>query len=415
MKLVGRKSRAYQTAKSLLLCQPLVVISTLAAILGGCAIALTTRSPVPAALVDRAVVDDLEHVRFWGDSKPGTYASFTRQRIDVIRRALGPNAQTTTKVLNGLTLSGGGADGAFGAGLLLGWAQAGTRPRFDFVTGISTGAMMAPLAFLGPKYDRQLKEAYTTLDSDDVATPQALAAVLGLSSSLASTKPLEELIAKYMTAEMLMEISREHRKGRVLLIGTTNLEAQRPVLWDIGALAASGHPRALELTRKIILASAAIPGAFPPVAIDVHADGKEYREMHVDGGVTHQVFLYPPGFSPAEVDNAIGWRVQRRVYIIRNARIDPEFKLTEEKLFPIASRSIATLIKMQGKGDLYEMYSIAKRDGIDYNLAYIPETFAAESKSMFDRDYMNALFKKGYELGSQGYSWRKLPPGLQSK
>lgn len=211
---------------------------------------------------------------------------------------------------------------------------------------------------------------------------------------------------------MLAEIAEQHRNGRILMIGTTNLEAQRSVIWDIGAIAASGKSGSLELARKIILASAAIPGAFPPVDIDVTIDGKPYHEMHVDGGVTRQVFLYAPGYSPSEVDKAIGWKVRRRLYIIQNAKIAPEFKHISDKLIPIASRSIYTLIKTQGIGDLYQIHTIAKRDGVDYNLAYIPSDFAVESKSAFDKDYMNALFQRGYELGRKGYAWHKSPPGL---
>lgn len=379
--------------------------------LGSCALDMDARPPVPAALVDRAVVMEGPRIRYWGDSNSGEYAAILQQRIEVARKARGsPAAKRTMDALN---ISGGGADGAFGAGLLVGWSRHGTRPRFDVVTGISTGAMTAPLAFLGPKYDTKLKAAYTTLTTEDVANPQAFAAVIGLASSLASTKPLEELIAKYMTAEMLAEIAEEQKKGRILMIGTTNLEAQRPVIWDITAIAASGRPESLGLVRKIILASAAIPGAFPPVNIDVTIDGKPYHEMHVDGGVTRQVFLYPPGYSPAAIDKALGWKMHRRLFIIRNAKISPEFKHTDEKLIPIASRSISTLIKTQGVGDLYQIHAIAKRDGGDYNLAYIPSDFAIESTSAFDKEYMNALFNRGYDLGRAGYAWHKAPPGFE--
>jgi predicted acylesterase/phospholipase RssA len=218
-----------------------------------------------------------------------------------------------------------------------------------------------------------------------------------------------------MTAEMLAEIAEEHRKGRILMIGTTNLDAQRSVIWDIGAIAASGSPASLSLIRQIILASAAIPGAFPPVEINVTVDGKEFQELHVDGGVTRQVFLYPPGYSPKSIDKAIGWKVKRRLYIIRNTKIDPEFAVTKDQLIPIAARSISTLIKTQGIGDLYQIYTTSKRDGVDYNLAYIPSDFNVVAKSGFDKDYMNALFQRGYELGRAGYDWHKQPPGLDSK
>ena len=388
----------------------------LAAALGtvaGCAADFVPRSAVPLELVNQAKVSELKQVRFWGDSKPGEYKDLTKQRIDAVRKAFGPNVTKISRTANILTLSGGGSDGAYGAGLLVGWTEHGDRPQFDFVTGISTGAMMAPLAFLGSKYDPQLKEAYTTLTTADVATPQVFAAVIGGASSLADTKPLQALVAKYMTAEMLQEIAAEHNKGRILMIGTTNLDAQRSVVWDVGAIAASGDKGALSLIRKIILASAAIPGAFPPVEISVTADGKQYQEMHVDGGVTRQVFLYPPGFSPKDVDKAIGWKLKRRLYIIRNTKIDPEFAVTKDQLLPIASRSIATLIKTQGIGDLYQIHTTAKRDGVDYNLAFIPSEFDVVAKDAFDNQYMNALFQRGYELGRAGYKWHKAPPGLE--
>lgn len=406
---IGAGQSLRSTLRSLLL------ILVAAAAMTGCAAELVERAAVPASLVDQASVAELRNVRYWGDSKPGEYADLTKARIAKLKSVYGSQAFKIAKTVNVLTLSGGGSDGAFGAGLLNGWTAHGDRPQFDFVTGISTGAMMAPLAFLGSKYDPQLKEAYTTLTTDDVVTTQVFAAVIGAADSLADTKPLRALVAKYMTAEMLKEIAAEHKKGRILMIGTTNLDAQRSVIWDIGVIAESGHPDSLELVRKIILASASIPGAFPPVDISVTADGKHYQEMHVDGGVTRQVFLYPPGFSTVDVDKALGWKVKRRVFIIRNAKIDPEFAVTKHQLITIASRSISTLIKTQGIGDLYQIHTTAKRDGVDYNLAYIPGNFSVTSKDAFDKEYMNALYDLGYSLGRAGYAWHKMPPGLDSK
>jgi|JRYD01.1.fsa_nt_gb predicted acylesterase/phospholipase RssA len=390
-----------------------LALSCLATWVAGCAADLVPRVAVPASLVDKASVSEFNQIRYWGDSKPSAYKELAAHRIESIRQAYGDKASKLSGTRDILTLSGGGSDGAFGAGLLIGWTERGDRPHFDYVTGISTGAMMAPLAFLGSKYDPQLKEAYTTLSDDDVASTQIFSAVIGAADSLVDTTPLKGLVAKYMTVEMLREIAEEHRKGRILMIGTTNLDAQRSVVWDIGAIAASGSPDALALIRQIILASAAIPGAFPPVEISVTVDGKLYQEMHVDGGVTRQVFLYPPGYTPKAVDKAIGWKIKRRVYIIRNSKIDPEFAVTKDQLLPIASRSISTLIKTQGIGDLYQIHTTAKRDGVDYNLAYIPSDFDAVAKSGFDKTYMNSLFKRGYELGRAGYPWHKVPPGFE--
>ena len=201
---------------------------------------------------------------------------------------------------NYLAISGGGENGAFGAGLLTGWTEAGTRPEFKLVTGVSTGALTAPYAFLGPAYDKQLNYAYTTITGKDVFKKRGLLAPF-LDDALADYAPLQRMVAKYVTADMLKAIAAEHAKGRMLLIGTTDLDALRPVIWNIGKIAENGGPQALELVRKIIVASAAIPAAFPPMMIDVDVNGKHYQEMQVDGGASRQVFAYPPKLQLAQL------------------------------------------------------------------------------------------------------------------
>jgi hypothetical protein len=306
-----------------------------------------------------------------------------------------------------------GGDGAYGAGVLVGWTASGHRPKFDVVTGISTGALIAPMAFLEPAYDERLKEAFTTVSTADVQQGQNVLAVVGVGDSFSGAGGMEALIARYLTPDMIEEIAAEHRKGRGLLIGTTNLDSQRPIIWDIGAIAESGRPDSINLIRTIIRASASIPGEFPPVKIAVDADGRPYNELHVDGGVTRQVFLFPPGYDPKVVDAAIGWRANRRAYIIRNAKVDPVYHLTQPQLLPIASRSIGTLIKTQGVGDLYRIYTVSQLDKIDYNLTYIPPDFTAQSKSFLDEQYMRQLFDIGYVEGRAGVHWYKKPPGLE--
>ena len=164
------------------------------------------------------------------------------------------------------------------------------------MTGISTGALTAPFAFLGPAYDGKLQEVYTTLSGKDVMQPRGYLAVL-LEDALADNTPLRRTVAKYVDQAMLDAIAAEDAKGRMLLVATTNLDARRPVIWNITKIAASGHPRALELIRDVLVASAAIPGAFPPVMIDVEVNGKKHQEMHVDGGASAQVFVYPPSLN----------------------------------------------------------------------------------------------------------------------
>ncbi len=195
---------------------------------------------------------------------------------------------------NYLAISGGGENGAYGAGLLTGWTALGTRPEFKGVTGVSTGALIAPFAFLGPAYDAQLERFYTTIDRGDVMRSRGLITAL-LRDSLYDSTPLLNLIRGALTPEMVAAIGREYsEKGRLLLVGTTNLDVPVGVLWNIGDIAASGRQDATELIAKILLASASIPGAFPPVMIDIESGGHHFQEMHVDGGTVAQVMLYPP-------------------------------------------------------------------------------------------------------------------------
>jgi predicted acylesterase/phospholipase RssA len=253
---------------------------------------------------------------------------------------------------NFLAISGGGENGAYGAGLLCGWTEAGTRPEFKLVTGISTGALTAPFAFLGPAYDQQLKDVYTTITAKDVLEARGIFAAIW-NDAMADNAPLQNLVAKYVDADLLAAIAAEHRKGRNLLIGTTNLDARRGVVWDIGKIAEYGTPEALELVRKILIASAAIPGAFPPMMFDVEANGTKYQEMHVDGGASAQVFVYPARLHVAEISEAAGVERERHMYIIRNGRLDPDWADTERQTLTIAGRAVSSLIQNQGNGDLY--------------------------------------------------------------
>jgi predicted acylesterase/phospholipase RssA len=231
--------------------------------------------------------------------------------------------------------------------------------------------------------------------------------------ALADTGPLATLIEQHVDERMQQAIAAEYHKGRFLLIGTTNLDAQRPVIWNVGEIAASQSPEALELIRKIMLASASIPGAFPPVYIEVEANGKRYREMHVDGGTTTQVFLYPAALDVRKIESQLGFHRSRSVYVLRNARLTPEWAPTEARLTGIAARSISTLIKTQGIGDLYRIYLGTQRDKIAYHLAFIGDDFSVERKEEFDSAYMQALYEYGFNLAKSGYPWRQGPPGFE--
>ena len=369
---------------------------------------------VPVQDTTRAEIPGVPNARYWVDAdiEPFIRDAFASAKREAAYLA-GTGHQGPLPPVNFLAVSGGGDDGAFGAGLLVGWTETGTRPEFKGVTGVSTGALIAPFAFLGPSEDHTLREVYTTISPKDVLQPRSLLAAL-TSDGMADNHPLFELISRYITPELLARIATEYQeKGRLLLIATTNLDARRPVIWNMGAIASNPDPRALDLFRRIMLASAAIPGAFPPVMIDVEVDGQPHQEMHVDGGAMAQVFLYPPNLF--DIARREGVKIpprERKVYVIRNARLDPQWASVERSTLDIVGRAISSLIQTQGVGDLYQIYLIAQNDGLAYNLAYISADFNAEHKEDFDTAYMRALFDYGYQLGRKGYSWQKAPPGL---
>jgi predicted acylesterase/phospholipase RssA len=374
---------------------------------------MTRRDAVPADVTEGTTVLGMKDVRYWGD---GASIKLVDDAIQAYRReaALYQASGATGDVppAQFLAISGGGENGAYGAGLLVGWTATGTRPSFKLVTGISTGALTAPFAFLGPAYDKQLQEVYTTLSGKDVLQPRGYLAVL-LQDAISDNTPLRRTVAKHVDQAMLEAIAAEDAKGRFLLIATTNLDARRPVIWNITKIAASGHPRALELIRDVLVASAAIPGAFPPVMIDVEVNGKKYQEMHVDGGASAQVFVLPPSMSrSAGQFSRVQRERQRHVYVIRNARLDPDWAQVERATFSILERTITSLIQTQGVGDLYRIYLSAQRDEVDFNLAYIPETFTRQLNEPFETAYMRELFEVGYERAAKGYQWAKVPPGF---
>ena len=395
------KQRCYQGFSLLLVCW---VILTL---LQGCA-APERLSAVPKDEQAAAIVDGMPGIRYW---QQADLAVMEQDDLEAYKReaALAAAAGNPGPLppANFLAISGGGEDGAFGAGLLCGWTAAGTRPEFKLVTGVSTGALTAPFAFLGPKYDDQLKAVYTTTSTKDVLEERGMLAAL-FDDALADNSPLKRTVARYVTADMLKAIAAENAKGRVLLISTTNLDARRPVIWNITKIAASGSPDALELVQKILVASAAVPVAFPPTMIDVVVNGKHYQEMHVDGGVSAQVFVYPPQLKIAQL---AGVTRELRLFLIRDSRLEPDWADTKRQALSIAGRSVSSLIQNQGVGDIYRIYTTAQRDGVEFNLAFIPASFNVPLPEPFDRHYMNELFKVGYDMGRAGYPWAKVPPG----
>lgn len=376
--------------------------------LSGCA-ALRPHSPPPQQVEALVRMPGMPEVRAWGDEFSPV---FQKDLIESLRQEQRSGLFREGETVDILAISGGGGDGAFGAGMLCGWSATGNRPSFKLVTGISTGALTAPFAFLGPAYDDKLKKVYTTISSKDIFKLKSFFGMVQ-TDAIALNDPLAKLTTEYIDEKMLKDIAAEHLKGRRLYIGTTALDAQRPVIWNMGAIAASGRSDALELFRKVMIASAAVPVAFPPVYIPVEAGGNSYDEMHVDGGVTNQVFLYGPMLNLPAGRKILGYDQplrKPRVFVIRNTRIKSNWLAVKPVMRSIAPRSVASLIKAQGVGDIYRIYVITQRDGLDFNLAHIPDELDTNRSDEFNKQVMNVLFDTGYNLARYGYRWQKTPP-----
>jgi patatin-like phospholipase len=390
----------------------LIQLVLLVALVAGCA---GERQPaVPKTSTEQASVLGIPNARFWPDTQQAALAEEAMQALARERAAQGSGSPAgQLPPANFLALSGGSDDGAFGAGLLVGWTATGTRPEFKLVTGISTGALLAPFAFLGPAYDPKLQALFTGIGPDDIFQKRSLLAVV-LDDALADTSPLFRLISRVADDKMLAAIANEYRKGRLLLIGTTDLDVERPVLWNIGAIAASGRPEALQLFRKILLASAAVPGLFPPVLFNVDVNGRTYEELHVDGGAVAQTFLYPHQIGSILNVRQGPLARERHAYIIRNGRLDPEWASVDRRMLKITGRAIATMIHYSGYNDLLRIYNTTRQDGVDYNLAFIGPDFNVPHEEDFDTTYMRALFDYGYRRAVSGYPWSKRPPILEA-
>jgi hypothetical protein len=371
---------------------------------------------VPPDQTERAVIPGIPNSRFWLDSD---LSPFIQSVVQDFNREEEARSRSDTSInplppIYMLGISGGGDDGAFAAGLLAGWSVHGDRPAFKVVTGISAGALIAPFAFLGPKYDDVIRTVATSARREDIFHIRNTLAGL-VSDGMADSKPLARLVAKYVTPELLDEIAREFAKGRVLEIGTTDLDAGRAVTWNMGAIASSHSPGALKLFRSIMIASASIPGAVSPVMIDVEVDGKPYQEMHVDGGVITQVFLYPSRILP-ELAKVTGEPLHREVhaYVIRNGKLDPEWSDTPRRTLSVGGRAISALIQTEGISDVNRIYEMARHDGVDLSLAYIGSDFSEGHHAMFDTAYMKRLFNYAYQASVKGYPWHKVPPSEPS-
>jgi hypothetical protein len=381
--------------------------------LSGCA---SIRNAVPENLTNSAQVMGIPYASraFWGQPNSVITHDYALSLKQDTRDCFSID-NDGNKIYSVLVISSGAENGAFGSGLLKGWTHSGSRPVFKIVTGVSTGAIIAPFAFLGSAYDQKLEEIYTTHSTKNVFRSKIIPL-----NSLVKNWPIARLIDKYYDKQLLQEIAKEYYKGRRLYIGTTNLDAQQMVVWNMGEIASVGNDQALAIFRKIILASVSMPGAFPPVYFQVKANGKIYKEMDMDGGLTKQVFLpyeVLKNFikTAAEIQrgmNSDSSRLRYKLYIIRNTFSDPIWKSVSDNILSIVVRTIDTIIKAQTIGDIYQLYAFAKLGRGDFYLASIPTSYIRHDKEFFDRVEMKRLFDLGFKEASRGYHWRKSPLAL---
>ncbi len=328
------------------------------------------------------------------------------------RAARKPDVPVPRKTI--LVLTGGGSYGAYCAGILVGWSETGTRPTFDVVTGTSTGALIGAFAFLGPEYDSDLRRAYTCLHNEDLYRKRRFPALL-LSESLADSAPLAKLIADSITDERVRAMAAEHRKGRRFYVGTSDLDARRSVIWDIGAMATRDTPGDRELIRNVLLASASIPGFFPPVRIPVEVDGVRHIERHVDGVTSSSMFFAPPWVPPEQRANLpAGWLYGSDVYVLVAGKLYADPAPVKSRSLAIAGQAVSTVLYDQTRSDLHKLFLLSILTGMNYNIASIPEEMQSPTSSTeFHPEEMSPLFEAGVAWAKLDRKWRETPPGYE--
>jgi hypothetical protein len=393
------------------------VLLLLALALAGCG--SLPRNGVPGELMSAATIPGMPDVRApAGLPSPVMERDMAKSFAQESANDFPANAQSIVLYPH-LALSGGGANGAFGAGFLNGWSSTGKRPIFKVVTGVSTGALMAPFAFLGQSRDEALREFYTTTRSRDIFALGAFLSTIGqllFGESIADTSPLIALIERHIDETFLRDIALAHQSGRRLYIGTVDLDSQRLMIWNMGLIATSGHPDALPLFRRVMLASAAIPVVFSPVFFEVEAAGSRYDEMHVDGGVAAQVFYTGGLFSAREVRQKAGRGTAREdIFVIHNGQLAADTATTRRSVPDIARRTFQAAGKSAVIGDLFRIYALALRERSGYHWINIPEGVNLSGEETFDPVVMQELYDIGYAIARAGPPWNILPPGIRDE
>jgi len=359
----------------------------------GCAVLPRQPAPPPGA-EDATLPGFYETVRYVADSQ-ATYRMRSKQVRARLHEAMG------RRPLNMLAVSGGGAGGSFGAGVLVGWSRQGTRPQFDIVTGVSVGALYAPYAFLGSSWDDQLVQAFPRSRLEHLLQHSLLSTLFG--ASLYRGEPLHDLVDRFVTAELLEAVARESTKGRLLLVATADLDKQAMVIWDLGAIARQGDDRARQLFRDVLIAAASIPGVFPPVMIQVQRAGATFAEMHADAATINSLFVAPEAaLFPME---SVRWLHGDNLYLIINGQLGGTHQTTPLRTLPIIKRGLDALAHSAMRSDFALTYGFALRNEMTMHVAYIPDQYPYDGPLDFRYKHMRALFDYAAECAADGELW----------
>jgi predicted acylesterase/phospholipase RssA len=315
-------------------------------------------------------------------------------------------ARTADELINVLALSGGGAGGAFGAGAIVGMSESGQRPQFAVVTGVSAGALIAPYAFLGPAWDHQLTQIYAGGSGEHVLQSRGLGAVFG--SSMYRGTPLKKLVDRYASDELIQAIAREAGKGRLLLVATTDVNTGEPVVWDLGAIAMHGGSGARTLFRDVLVASASVPGIFPPIAIKIPESDGQRDETHVDGGVTLPFFIAP---SPADMTgDSIGTARGAKLYVLVDGQLGEQPRATRLRASAILSRSVSASLNGMLRTSLELTAATAEQSGVTLDYSAIPISYPFHGAFDFSTATMRPLFQYAYDCARSGRLWTAFRP-----
>ena len=353
---------------------------------------------------------------------PGTYLPVEKATADELVRVVKhdvakPDANAPPKKkINVMAIGGGGQYGAYAAGLLLGWTARGDRPQFDVMTGISSGALIATLAYMGPKYDPIIQDVFTNLETKDLFKYRSIPVHIVQLGAVASSDPLRQMLERYIGDEFIADMAAANCAGRKLYVGTHNLHTRRLVIWDLGAIAASGRPNARCEVINILVATASIAGLAPPVPIQVTLDGATHTEMHADGGGLAQAFVrFGPEVPKPDPNGKPGeWLAGSNFYSIAGGKLYADPHVGPVKFISSIIGNISGSLYALYRADLWRLYALCQSSGMKFHHAFIPQDFeTAKNSTEFDPVEQKKLFAIGYELMVKNQMWRTTPPGYE--